>query len=214
MRRKVLLEMTPMEQIDLFTDPPKHDHGCKVLIKIPEHWSVAAEFDGPDNCYRYTLIHRWAAGPMAMIAMKNPSGASEHVGDQTVMKTARIFRRMGFGAQVVVNTCAYRHVSPQMLLTVPDPVGPGNHAAMIRVAAQVRLIVVAHGRLPGGLQRHADAMCETLLGTGHDLHVLRLLQDGVPTHPLARGTGHVPDTTDPVIWRRAATDRKLPCRPM
>jgi len=196
-----------IDQRELFAEPSKpHDHGCKVSLKIPAHWTVAADFDGPNQCYRYTLVHRWAAGPMALIAMKNPSAADIRVGDQTVMKTARIFRRLGFGAQVVVNSCAYRHVTPAKLREIEDPVGPRNLTAIANAAADADLVVVAHGLLPGALQKHADAMCETLLNAGHNLHVLRLTAGGVPMHPL-----YIPNDTDPVVWRRLH-ERRIPCR--
>lgn len=186
---------------DLFEPPAEHDHGCKVLIKIPAAWKVEAEFGGPGDCYRYKLRHVWDDElPMAMIAMMNPSGAGIRVGDQTVMKTWRIFRRLGFGGQWIANTCAYRHVRPGELLTVADPVGPRNLAAILEMAEDARMVVIAHGRLPGTLQRHAEAMCAALRQAGHSLYVLRLSRDGIPTHPLARGKSHIQDATVPVPW--------------
>lgn len=186
---------------DLFEPTAEHDHGCKVLIKIPAAWKVDAEFGGPDNCYRYKLGHVWDDTlPMAMIAMMNPSAAGLRIGDQTVMKTSRIFKRLGFGGQWIANTCAYRHVRPAELLTVTDPVGPRNLAAILEMAEDAQMVVIAHGQLPGGLQRHAEAMCAALRGTGHRLHVLRLSQDGTPMHPLARGKNHIPEATVPVPW--------------
>lgn len=190
-----------MSQSALFDAPVvQHDHGCKVLIRINPAWKVDAEFGGENDCYRYKLKHVWGNGPMAMIALKNPSGAGLHVGDQTVMKTSRIFKRLGFGGQWIANTCAYRHVSPDALLKVRDPVGPRNIEAILEMASESEMVVVGHGRLPGDLQRHADAMCSALRGAGHTLHVLRLTQDGVPVHPLARGKSHIPESTAPTVW--------------
>lgn len=138
---------------------------------------------------------------MALFGMTNPSGADLRFGDMTVMKTSRIARRLGFGGQWIANSCAYRDVRPKGLLTVSDPVGPRNHAAIAEMAADAGLIVVAHGRLPGQLQRHADAMVTVLRSTGKPLHVLGLTEgDRVPMHPLARGKNHIPEDVEPFMW--------------
>jgi hypothetical protein len=192
--------MSDSRQPDLLAASSKHDHGCKVRIKIPESWKVEAEFGGPNDCYRYKLMHRWGKGPLAMIALKNPSGADLHVGDQTVMKTSRMFRRMGYGGQWIANTCAYRHVSPAALLKVEDPVGPRNIEAILEMAAESSFIIIGHGNLPGDLQHHADAMCAALRQAGHKLHVLALTKFGIPMHPLARGRAYVPEGVVPAVW--------------
>jgi hypothetical protein len=194
---------------DLFPEAARHDHGCKVKIRIPTDWFVEATFDGPNDCYRTKLLHKWGRGPTALIAMMNPSGADWNVGDQTVMKTSRIFRRLGYGGQWIGNACAYRHVSPRALLAVEDPVGPKNIPAILEMAAQSHIVVVAHGRLPGRLQRHATEMCEALLNAGHDLHVLALTASGVPMHPLARGKGFIAETIKPTPWKKAAHARGI-----
>jgi hypothetical protein len=81
------------------------------------------------------------------------------------------------------------------LLEVDDPVGPSNHNCIREMAERASMIVIAHGLLPGDLQRHADAMCRLLLVEGHRLHVLRLTKGGVPSHPL-----YIPDNTNPAPW--------------
>jgi hypothetical protein len=181
-------------------DSDQHDHGCKRLFRIPPSWYVRANFDGPNDCWRYLLVHRWGPGPLALFAMMNPSGADLHVGDATVMKTARIARRLGYGGQMVVNACAYRGVKPNMLLTVPDPVGPENVSTIKQAALEADLIVVAHGNLPPTLQHHADAMVVALRASGKPLHVLGLSSQGVPMHPLARGKNIIREDVIPEAW--------------
>lgn len=181
-------------------DPDAHDPGGKTRIRIPADWTVKARFDGPGDCYRYELSHRWSAGPMALWAMMNPSTADFRCLDPTVYKTARMSRLMGFGGQFIANASAYRATDRMRLLDVADPIGPGNHAAILAMAAQADLIVIAHGRLPGGLQPWAGSMCRLLQDAGHRLHVLRLTPDGVPMHPLARGKAHIPESTRPQPW--------------
>ena len=77
------------------------------------------------------------------------------------------------------------------------------------MASGATLIVVAHGRLPGALQSHAASMCRDLRAAGHSLYVLRVLSDGVPTHPLARGKGHVAEDSQPVLWNRMILSNKV-----
>lgn len=187
---------------DLLNDATdEHDHGCKRLIKLPPSWQVNAVFGGPGNCWRYNLTHVWDnRKPLALAGMMNPSGADKQFGDSTVMKTSRIFMRLGYGGQIIVNACALRGVMPKMLLQVEDPVGPDNLATIAHLARFARLIVVAHGNLPGGLQKHADAMVATLRATGKPLHVFGLSQSGVPKHPLARGRNLVPENVVPQLW--------------
>ncbi len=179
---------------------PSHDPGGKIRIPIPPGWIIDVLFDGPGCCYRYKLSHRWSPGPLALWALMNPSTADRHWLDPTVHKTARMSQRMGFGGQFIANAAAYRATKRMQLLDIRDPVGPGNHAAILEMAEQADLIVIAHGRLPGSLQPLAGSMCRLLQDAGHSLNVLRLTHDGVPMHPLARGKGHIPDSTTPKPW--------------
>jgi hypothetical protein len=101
---------------------------------------------------------------------------------------------------LIGNACAYRATDRMRLLEVADPVGSRNHQAILEMAAEAGMIIIAHGRLPGALQVHADDMCRLLLEAGHKLHVLRLTDDGVPVHPLARGKAFIPENIQPVAW--------------
>ena len=132
--------------------------------------------------------------------MMNPSAADLAVTDATVAKCARLAGRWGYGGQIIANACAYRATDKQRLLRVADPCGPRNRATWLRLADRAALIVIAHGRLPGTLQMHAQAMCRALRSQGHPLHVLRLLDDGTPSHPLARGKGFISETAAPLAW--------------
>ena len=177
----------------------KHDHGCKRVMRVPIGWQVDGEISDCDK-YRYKLSQRWANGPLALFCMMNPSGAVLDVTDATVSKCTRMAQGWGYGGLMMANACAYRATDKRRLLEISDPVGPRNGAALLEMAAQAGIIVIAHGRLPKGLQHHADTMSRDLRNAGHTLHVLRLLDDGVPTHPLARGKGCLPDDSKPVRW--------------
>ena len=193
------------DQLALFetTPAPGHGPGGKARLRLAMDIAGGAEFGGERDCYRYKLVRRWAAGPMALVAMMNPSVAdARDINDPTVAKCCQMVRGWGYAGLFVANACAYRATDRMRLLAVEDPVGPRNHQAILEMAAESRLIVIAHGRLPGDLQKHANTMCELLLGASHQLHVLRLTPDGVPVHPLARGKSHIPVHTPPTPWAR------------
>lgn len=159
-------------------------------------WVVDANFGGEGHCYRYMLSHVWdPEKPMAMWLMMNPSVADHRILDPTVAKTGRVSAALGYGGQFIANVCAYRATDRLRLLEVSDPVGPSNHQHVVAMARSSGIIVVAHGLLPGDLQRHADATCRILLDNGHKPHVLRLTKDGAPSHPL-----YIPDATVPQPW--------------
>jgi hypothetical protein len=139
--------------------------------------------------------------------MMNCSTGAADINDPTVAKVCQMARGWGFAGALIGNACAYRATNKMRLLDVADPVGPRNHAALLEMAAEAGLIVIAHGRLPGDLQVHANAMCRLLEDAGHRLHVLRLTDDGVPMHPLARGRRHIPVTTKPFPWRFSESPR-------
>lgn len=187
-------------QLPLLPDA-EHDPGCRRSISIPTGVLVDAKFGGDRQQYRYKLIQRWSAGPMVLFILMNPSAASTFSSDMTVEKCGRFARRWGFGGQFVANTCAYRATDRMRLLEVEDPVGPRNLEAISEMAEESEWIVVAHGKLPGRLQRHADAIVDLLLRAGRVLSVLRLSSDGVPVHPLARGKAFVPMDCEPMVWK-------------
>jgi hypothetical protein len=188
--------------------PPVHDHGCKRLLRWPMDTATTAVYGNalgnPEPCYRYSLRQTWAkttSPRMILWLMMNPSGASELMGDSTVIKTGTISRLLGFDGQWIGNVCAWRATDNKRLLKVDDPVGPNNLATLLTMAQNSSLVIVGHGSLPRPLQCHADAATAHLLAHGIDLHVLALSKDGVPVHPLARGKGHIPVTVQPTLWR-------------
>jgi hypothetical protein len=133
--------------------------------------------------------------------MMNPSAAnSGQYTDHTVMKCGRLAVRWGFMRLLVGNACAYRCTQSKNLLTVDDPVGPDNAQHILDMAAGASRIIIAHGRLPSGLNMHAANMVQCLRTTGKELYVLKLLPDGTPAHPLGRGKGHIPEDIIPKIW--------------
>jgi hypothetical protein len=176
-------------QPTLLEDPRPHDTGCKRLLKVPLNWHVELSFSGPNYCYRDKLTQIWNSIPkrprLLMWLLQNPSGAGtqRYITDATVSKCARIAKRLGYDGIIIVNVCAYRATNNKELLKVADPVGPLNHATILEMAARADRIIVAHGKLPGRLQVHADTAVKLLRDAGYELYALEIGKSG-PKHPL------------------------------
>ena len=139
----------------------------------------------PCRRYRYRLERRWAVGKPVLFIMMNPSTADITADDPTVAKCQRFVRAWGFGALLVGNVCAYRATDKMDLLRVDDPRGPANMGHLRLMADEAVMIVLAHGKLPGDLDRQHAAPVRRMLATaGHTALVLAQNKDGSPKHPL------------------------------
>lgn len=176
-----------------------HDPGGKVRPPWPADSVVSAAFS-PCQRYRYELREVWAPGkPLVMWVLMNPSVACIEYSDPTLRKTGKFARAWGFGGQLVANVHAYRATDKSALLRVPDPVGPDNDDAIVRMAAQAKTVVLAYGQPPKSL-RDRGAAVEALLAHHRALRHLRLSRDGTPVHPL-----YLPETLRPKPHRVAVT---------
>ena len=172
-----------------------HDPGGKVRLRLRDDVRSTAQFS-TDQRYRFSLCRTWNDQlPAALFVMMNPSTADLTADDPTVAKCGRFARAWGYGRLFVGNVCAYRTTNKLALLGVDDPVGAENIAAIIAMARDSAVTIVAHGQLPKGLQRHAHNVCRALRDAGIELHVLRLSKDGTPVHPL-----YLPESLAPVRW--------------
>lgn len=148
-----------------------------------------------DDAYRYRLVRVWQAGAgRALFVMLNPSTATEAQNDPTVERCERRARALGFGSFAVGNIFAYRATDPKVMRGAADPVGPGNDAAILAMAAEADRIICAWGT--HGAHRGRGAAAERLLrATGLPLFHLGLSLGGHPKHPLYIGY-----ETQPVLW--------------
>jgi hypothetical protein len=104
-----------------------HIVGGKSRIEWPPGSSVDALFGGPDDCYRYALMHIWNPFlPLILWVMMNPSTADLQFSDNTLFKTYKFSRKWGFGGQLIGNIYAYRATDQNRLLECADPIGPDN----------------------------------------------------------------------------------------
>jgi hypothetical protein len=134
--------------------------------------------------YRYALTRVWdPAGAKALFVMLNPSTATELQNDPTVERCERRARALGFGAFRVCNIFAWRETDPAKMRAAPDPVGPGNDAAIAEGCQWADRIVCAWGAHGEHLDR--GRRVERLMrATGRPLHHLGLTKAGHPRHPL------------------------------
>jgi len=148
-------------------------------------WTHGTAEYSPCRRYRYVLTR--AMNPevigddtrtIAFVGL-NPSTATATTDDPTVRRCIGYAAREGFGRFVMLNAFAYRATDPADMKACPEPVGPGNDAAILRVVGEADLVVFAWGAHGGHLGRH-DALLE-LVGPRHCLGVTK---GGFPRHPL------------------------------
>ena len=180
----------------------QHDSGCKRFILLPADVDAGAYFSSCGK-YRPKLWHTWGRFPARVLfLMMNPSGASHLSSDSTVAKCGMYARRWGYDGLYVGNVCDYRSTDPKGLLKEPNPVSEENLNNIEDMANVCDLIIVAHGKLPGALQKHADKTVQMLLDLDRDLHILKLSKNGIPMHPLARGKNHMSKDLQPILWKK------------
>jgi len=150
----------------------------------------------PCECYRYLLTRTWdPTRPKLLFAMLNPSTATEVQNDPTVERCERRARALGFGAFRVTNIFAFRATDPRVMRAQPDPIGPGNDAALAASAHWADQVICAWGGHGAHLGRGRQV--EALLrATGYPLYHLGLTRDGQPRHPL-----YIAYATQPQLWR-------------
>ena len=143
--------------------------------------------------YRYTLTRAMnpeaidpdlgnARRTLAFIGL-NPSTATATTDDPTVRRCIGYAAREGFGRFVMLNAFAYRATDPKDMKAQPDPVGPGNDDALVRVARDADRVVLAWGTHGTHLGRH-DAVLSLLEGVCEPV-CLGVTKAGLPKHPLA-----------------------------
>jgi hypothetical protein len=133
------------------------------------------------RAYRYSLIRRWADGPIQTWIMLNPSTADEVVNDPTVERCQRRATSHGFGALEVVNIFALRSTDPKVLYGHDDPVGPLNDNYILDAAKRSNQIVCGWGA-HGALHNRGFEVAKIL--KEFDINALATTKGGQPRHPL------------------------------
>jgi len=141
-----------------------------------------ATFDETE-AYRYTLGRRWApGGTRVCFCLLNPSTADAKVLDPTLTRCFGYASRWGFSTMDVCNIFALRSTDPKGLKQVDDPIGPGNDAAIVKLAKRADLVIVGWGTHAKLLDRHKQVL--DLLRPICEPKCLGITQGGFPKHPL------------------------------
>jgi hypothetical protein len=146
--------------------------------------------------WRYLLWRRWdETQPAANFLMLNPSTADEVKLDPSCTRARVYAERWGFGALIVTNLFGWRATDPEQMKSVPDPVGRGNDAAILRAAREAGVVVCAWGNHGAHLGR-ASKVLEFLKLNSVELSFLRINKTtGHPAHPL-----YLPGALEPLRW--------------
>jgi hypothetical protein len=140
------------------------------------------------GAYRYRLDRRWDDKlPPLAFGMLNPSTADEIRNDATIERCERRARSLGFGSLVVWNLFAYRTVSPKILKSHHNPVGPENddfiRDIMMEIKRRSGFVIVGWGS-HGVYQERYKCALELSALLDVDLYCLGLTNSGQPRHPL------------------------------
>lgn len=175
-------------------------------MKEPDYLEQTASFDDAE-IYRYTLLRRWAPGPMCLWILLNPSTATAIKLDPTLQRCLQFTmswthvgqeRHLPFGAFEVCNAYAFRSPHPEDLWKVDDPVGPNNDAAILSAAKRADLVIVGWG--DGCSPQRERQLAQLLCDHGIQPHMLAATKRGSPSHPLARGKHRIPYSATPTPW--------------
>ena len=141
-----------------------------------------ATFDDTET-YRYTLGRRWApGGKRVCFCLLNPSTADAKVLDPTLTRCHRYAVKWGFNTMDVTNIFALRSTDPKGLKLVDDPNGPGNDAAIIKLAKRADLMIIGWGTHSALNDRHTQVL--ELLRPVCKPMCLAITKHGFPKHPL------------------------------
>lgn len=175
-----------------------HHVGGKILIPVSIWMRSTAVFGGVNDEYRYTLSRTWDDSlPIVMFVMMNPSTASITHNDPSVAKCCRYAADWGYGSLWIGNSCAYRATDQKRLIAVAYPVGPENDKYLLEMADRASLILLAYGQPHKSLRYRGPEVAKLLSRGGtRPLHVLKLCQDGTPSHPL-----YLRGDLKPTLWR-------------
>jgi hypothetical protein len=143
--------------------------------------------------YRYALWRIWdSSKPLWMMALLNPSTATEEADDPTIKRCCVRAQRGGAGGLVVVNSGAIRETDPRKACSAADPIGPYNEAWVRALIPTCQTHIAGWGpqaRIFGG----DELMRRVFKEEDVQLYALMCNADGSPRHPL-----YIPYNIDPV----------------
>jgi hypothetical protein len=145
--------------------------------------------------YRYWLQREWDdQQPAIALIMLNPSRADHQQDDPTLRRCIGLAQQWQYGRLTVVNLFAYCTASPQVLKTVPNPVGQDNDVQIVQACESAELIVLAWGNW-GDLHGRDRDVLALLVPYRDRLYCVGRNRTGQPRHPL-----YVPRQTPLCRW--------------
>ena len=157
-----------------------------------------------DLVHRYELRRVWdPALTLLVVCMLNPSTADAEVDDPTIKRLIKFGASWGYGGILVVNLYSFRAAKPADLWAAEGRIGVDNekhvHAAMNYAAENGGRLLAAWG---ADDRARYFWFTERALNLDIELIALGTASDGSPKHPMARGRHRVPDSQQPVVWRK------------
>lgn len=165
-----------------------HDPGGKVRLKLPDGVIGGATISDCGR-YRQALTRDWTPegeAPRAVLFVgMNPSVAAADVSDPTCHRELMFARDWGFTRYLKGNVLDWRATSPKDIPADPALAGsPANIPALVEMANDSELIVMAYGKLHKRFQPVVQEVLRAMADTGRPLRCLGLNKDGSAKHPL------------------------------
>ena len=166
----------------------RHDPGGKVRLRLPGGVVGGATFSQCGR-YRQALTRDWTVQgtpPRAILFIgMNPSVAAAEVSDPTCHRELLFARDWGFTRYLKGNVLDWRATSPRDIPADPGRArSPANIPALVAMAKEAEVVVMAYGRLHRRFQPLVREMLSTIAATGRPLKCLGLNKDGSAKHPL------------------------------
>lgn len=172
------------------TDVPDqpHDPGGRVRLRLPDGVTGTAQYSACGR-YRQRLGRDWTPAGRAprtvLFVGMNPSVASAEVSDPTCHRELMFAQRWGFTRYLKGNVLDWRATQPRDLPADPAlACSPGNIPALVAMAREAEIVVLAYGRLHRRHQGQVRAALAALAATGRDMRCLGRNSDGSARHPL------------------------------
>lgn len=150
----------------------------RLIGQTPEgKWTPSGAIFSEDHKYRYVLWRTWNRGQPGVIFIGlNPSKASEHQDDPTVIKVANYAKAWGYGGVYCGNLFAEVGTNPKLNLAV----GLENDSYLLQLKRCPGIILLGWGNFARDNDR-PKAVLELL---GDPVYCLDTTKYGCPVHPL------------------------------
>ncbi|MGB0683418.1 MAG: DUF1643 domain-containing protein [Magnetovibrionaceae bacterium] len=182
---------------------------------LPEEIIRQAELS-PCGSLRFTLSRTWRAGPHVCFIGLNPSTADASKDDPTVRRWTHFAHAWGYGGFTAVNVFPVRSAKVADCRAWADweKNGPDfwardrihqNLGIVAREAKRAGLVVACWGAQTWAGDWIDQVIEEVQAGyePWPDLYCFGLTKAGDPKHPMARGRDRIPNSAQPVIWKKS-----------